>query len=183
MGYLLSSLGNLPVDDEIKFYVFVINGQWQEPLYKMIEENFSLIASSIGKHAVIAKGLCPVEWRDDIAMKYLGKDYGDLFALLPALLITDAHPEQVAENSLRLVVPLRDVESRFGGWAQFFDLLSDFVQLKNDEFIRRFQKKEDALDAMNKIITVRPGAFGVSINVNELLSRWRKRFDGNLWQG
>lgn len=41
MGYLLNSLGSLPVDDEVRFYIFVINGQWQEPLYEMIEQNFA----------------------------------------------------------------------------------------------------------------------------------------------
>ena len=89
MGYLLNSLGNLPVDDDVKFYIFVINGQYQEPLYGMIEQNFSSIARSIGKHAVIAKGLNPVEWSGDIAEKYLGKDHNDYCMLLPALLVTD----------------------------------------------------------------------------------------------
>lgn len=174
MGYMLNSLGNLPVDDDVKFYVFVINGQWQEPLYGIIEQNFSSIARSIGKHAVIAKGLNPMEWYGEVAEKYLGKDHADYFQLLPALLVTDAHPDRVSEGSLRLLIPLRDVEARFGGWNQFFALLTDFVQLKSDEFVNRFHKKEDAFDVANKIVSVKPGAFGISVNMNELLSWWRK---------
>ena len=127
MGYMLNSLGNLPVDDEVRFYVFVINGQWQEPLYGMIEKNFSSIARSIGKHAVIAKGLNPTEWYGEIAETYLGKDHGDYAPLLPALLITNTHPASTSEQSMRLLIPLRDVESRFGGWPQFFSSLSDFL--------------------------------------------------------
>jgi hypothetical protein len=175
MGYMLNSLANLPVEDDVRFYVFVINGQWQEPLYGMIEQNFASIARNIGRNAVIAKGLNPVEWSGEVAKKYLGKDYGDFFSLLPALLITDAHPDRVSEGSLRLVVPLRDVEARFGGWNQFFALLSDFVQLKSDEFMKRFQKKDEAFDTANKILNVKPGAFGISVNVNELASWWRRR--------
>jgi len=175
MGYLLTSLGNLPVDEEVKFYVFAINGRWQEPLYGMIEQNFTSIARSIGKQAIIAKGLNPVEWYGDIAEKYLGKDHDDYFPLLPALLITDTHPDRVTTDSLRLLVPLKDVESRFGGWNQFFSLLSDFVQFKNDDFVKRFQKKEDSFDVANKVIKVNPGILGVSINVNELILWWRKR--------
>jgi hypothetical protein len=72
-------------------------------------------------------------------------------------------------------VPLRDVEARFGGWNQFFALLSDFVQLKSDAFLKKFQAKEDAFDVADKIIKVSPGAFGVSVNINELVSQWRKR--------
>jgi hypothetical protein len=177
MGYMLNSLGNLPVDDDIRFYVFVINGQWQEPLYGMIEQNFSSIAKSIGTHAVVAKGLHPAEWYGEIAETYLGKDHDDYFPLLPALLVTDAHPSSFTDKSLRLLVPLRDVENRFGGWPQFFNLLSDFVQLKSDAFLKRFHKKEDGVDTINKIIAVKPGAFGISINVNELVSWWRRRKD------
>jgi hypothetical protein len=179
MGYMLNSLGNLPIDSDVKFYVFVINGQWQEPLYGMIEQNFSAIARSIGNHAVIAKGLNPPEWYGEIAQKYLGSDHNDYFSLLPALLLTDAHPSEVTRTSLRLLVPLRDVETRFGGWPRFFGLLSDFVQLKNDEFVKCFEKKQDAFDELNKVIDLKPGAFGIAININELVSWWRRRRSGD----
>ena len=61
---------------------------------------------------------------------------------------------------MRLLVPLRDVETRFGGWPQFFALLSDFVQLKSDAFIKKFQSKEDFLDVANKVVGLKPGMFG-----------------------
>ncbi len=175
MGYMLNSLGNLPVDEDVNFYVFVINGQWQEPLYGMIEQNFSSIARSIGSHAVIAKGLHPAEWYGEVAEKYLGKEHGSYHPLLPALLVTDAHPDEISDKTLRLLVPLQDVESRFGGWNQFFTLLSDFVQMKSDEFVKRFNQKEDAFDTANKIVSLKPGAFGISLNVNELVTWWRRR--------
>jgi hypothetical protein len=175
MGYMLNSLGNLPIDDDVRFYIFVINGQWQEPTYAVMEENFAAVARSIGKAAVIAKGLNPQEWYGEVAEAYLGKDHDDCFSLLPALLLTDAHPSQITKGSLRLLVPLRDAESRFGGWPQFFRLLTDFVQLKNDEFVKRFEKKESAINVANSVISLKPGIFGISININELVSRWRKK--------
>lgn len=175
MGYMLNSLGNLPVDDEVRFYIYVINGQWREPLYEVMERNFASVARSIGKSAVIAIGLDPKEWYGEVAEAYLGKDHDDCFQLLPALLITDAHPSQISAESLRLLVPLRDAESRFGGWPQFFSLLTDFVQLKSDEFVKRFEKKEDLISVANSIVDLKPGIFGVSININELVTRWQKR--------
>jgi hypothetical protein len=175
MGYMLNSLANLPIDEDVRFYVFVINGQWQEPTYAILEQNFAQVARSIGKSAVIAKGLNPQEWYGEIAETYLGKEHIDLFPLLPALLITDAHPTGISAESLRLLVPLRDVEARFGGWPSFFAQLTDFVQLKNDAFVQSFQAKERAVDAANSIVELRPGMFGIAINVNELISRWRKR--------
>ena len=178
MGYQLNSLANLPIDAEVNFYIFVINGQWKEPVYSILNENFSAIARSIGNNAVIAMGLNPQEWYDEVAAGYLSKDHNELFNLLPAVLITNAHPDRITESSLRLLVPLRDVEARFGGWPQFFASLSDFVQLKNDGFLNKFQPKEDFIDVANKVVNLRPGMFGVSVNINELITWWKKRRSG-----
>jgi hypothetical protein len=174
MGYLLNSLGNLPIDTEVKFYAFVINGQWEEPLYQVIDQNFSRIAKSIGSHAVIAKGTEPAEWTREVAEEYLGPNHDQYFHLLPALLITDAHPSQVTEKSLRLLIPLRDVEERFGGWNQFFTLLGGFVQGKSDEFVKKFEAR-DLVETVNKIVQVKPAMFGIGLNINELFALWRRR--------
>jgi len=29
MGYMLSSLGKLPIEEDVEFYIFVINGGWR----------------------------------------------------------------------------------------------------------------------------------------------------------
>lgn len=175
MGYLLNSLANLPVDEDVNFYIFVINGQWQEPLYEMMERNFSQVAKSIGNNAVIAKGLDPKGFCGEVEEKYFGSEAARLFPLLPALLITDAHPDEIDDESLRLIVPLKEAEERFGGWPQFFSQLSDFVQHRDDEFVKRFSKLEDAFDAADRLIEFKPGIFGVSLNVNEIYRWWRKR--------
>lgn len=175
MGYMLNSLANMPIDDDVKFYIFVINGQYRDPLYNVMEDNFATVARSIGKSGVLAMGLNPQEWYGEVAEKYLSKDHNELFGLLPAVLITDCHPEKITEKTMRLLVPLRDVETRFGGWPQFFALLSDFVQLKSDAFIKKFQSKEDFLDVANKVVGLKPGMFGVSVNINELITWWRKK--------
>ncbi|MEA3035185.1 MAG: hypothetical protein QOH04_944 [Sphingomonadales bacterium] len=180
MGYALNELANLPVDNEVHFYIFVINGEFREPLYEMIERNFMEIARSIGNHAVIALGTHATEFTTSVARKYLGEDNSDnsFRALLPALLITNDHPDRLKKESMRLVVPLRDAESRFGDWSQFFSTLAAFVRGENDEFLRRFDEKENFIDAANKIVNVKPGAFGISLNVNELVTRWRRKSAG-----
>ena len=90
--------------------------------------------------------------------------------------VSDRRPSRpLSEKSLRLLIPLRDVEARFGGWNQFFALLADFVQLKNDEFIRRFEQKSEAAEAANRIVDLKPNMFGIGVNLNEVIDRWRKR--------
>lgn len=56
MGYMLNSLGSLPVDEEVSFYKFVVDGGWHDPATATISGNFGAIARSIGD-AVITKGL------------------------------------------------------------------------------------------------------------------------------
>lgn len=73
------------------------------------------------------------------------------------------------------MVPLRDAEARFGGWTQFFHLLSSYVRGESDEFVNRFEAKESLVDAANKLVSLKPGMFGISLNVNELVDRWNKR--------
>jgi hypothetical protein len=174
MSYLLNSLGNLPVDDGIDFYIFVVNGQWKEPLYEMMEQNFKHIGRSIGDKAVLAMGLNPEEWRSELEKKYLGKDSGRFSGLLPLLIITDRHPEDLTDDSMRLIIPLQNVEKRFGGWPEFFRLMSEYVRLENDDFLKNFQDS-GTLDAANRIVSIKPGMFGISINVNELVSIWNNR--------
>lgn len=176
MGYVLNELANLPVDDNIHFYVFVVNGQFREPLYDMVEQNFMEIARSIGNHAVIAVGTDKKQFTTSVAKTYLGEGNTDstFLAMLPALLITNDHPEKLNSGSLRLVVPLRNAEERFGGWQQFFTLLSSFVRGESDEFLGRFQSEENLLEAANKVVELKPNFFGFGININELIERWLK---------
>ena len=122
MGYVLNELANLPVDENVHFYIFVVNGQYRDPVYEIVEQNFMDIARSIGNHAVIAVGTDKQRFTTSVARKYLGKGNSDnsFLAMLPALLITNDHPDRLRKESMRLVVPLRDAEARFGGWQQFF---------------------------------------------------------------
>jgi len=164
------------VDDNVNFYIFVVNGQYREPLYEMVQQNFMEIARSIGNHAIIAVGTDKKQFTTAVAEKYLGSGNSDrsFVAMLPALLITSDHPDLLRKESMRLVVPLRDAEARFGGWQQFFTLLAQFVRGESNEFVRRFDEKENLLDAANKVVSLKLGAFGISLNVNELIDRWSK---------
>jgi hypothetical protein len=77
MGYVLNQLANLPVDDNVNFYIFVVNGQYREPLYEMVQQNFMEIARSIGNHAIIAVGTDEKQFTTAVAEKYLGSGNSD----------------------------------------------------------------------------------------------------------
>lgn len=175
MGYVLNQLSNLPVDDNINFYIFVVNGQYRDPLYDVIQSNFVQIAREIGDNAVVAMGTDSKAFTASVARKYLGdgNSDGSFTKILPALLITNDHPDDLKVDSLRLIVPLQHAENHFGNWHQFFESLAQFVRGDNDDFAKRFEDTGDLLDASNKVVMLQPNFFGLGLNINELLDRWR----------
>jgi hypothetical protein len=175
MGYTVNKLTNLPLDDEVDFYIFVINGEFDDPLYAMIEKNFKAIARSIGDNAVIVQGTDPVNFTSEVQRTYLGKHSEQVFRLLPALVITDTHPEEISDDSLRLIVPLSRAEETAGGWPQFFKLLSQLARKENSEFLNRFPNVEDVWDKIGKYIKFEPQFFGVRLEGNEVIKRLRER--------
>ena len=171
MGYHLSSLGNLPVQDDISLYIFVINGEWRGGFHEIIEQNFVELAKRIGPNAVIAKGFEPTVWSDQVCSKYLGKDTKTLIDVLPALLLTDAHPDHLTDKSLRLLIPLRDVEQRFGGIEVFFRALADFAVNRDPSFLAKFEDKASLGGKVWSVLELKPNLFGFGINLKEVIAR------------
>lgn len=171
MGYVLSSLGNLPVQDDVSLYIFVINGGWRGGLHDTIEQNFMELARRIGPKAVIAKGFDPAAWSNEVCAKYLSKDTKILTDVLPALLLTDAHPDRLNEKSLRILIPLRDAEKRFGGVEVFFHALADFAVNRDTAFLSWFEEKSSLGGKAWSVLELKPNFFGFGINLKELVAR------------
>ena len=182
MGYLLSDLGKLQVDAQVSLYIFVINGGWRGGSYQLLMDNFSKLAREIGPNAVIATGLDGAAWTKQVAEKYLGRIGGEdaLEALLPALLITDAHPDeivpdglqrQIVPDYLRLVIPLQTIEQRSD---RFFGALTDFATNGDMGFLQRFFRNADNI-GINDVISLAPNYYGIGINLNKALERYRNR--------
>jgi hypothetical protein len=165
MGYALSELGNLPVQPGITLYIFVIGGGWR---VSAIEENFMELARRIGPNAVIAKGFDQTAWSAQVCQRYLGKDVSTSADVLPALLLTDSHPKLLNSTSLRLLVPLRDAEARFGGVDSFFDALTSFAVNRDKAFLDRFQDQTSFARKVWSAVELKPNMFGFGVNIKEL---------------
>ena len=174
MGYQLNSLGNLPIDEDVSLYIFVINGGFNSPHFAAIESNFSEIARRIGDHSVIAKGFTE-EFYGEVCKRYLCKELRELFPYLPALLLTDAHPDRITERSMRLLIPLKHAEKEFGDLSFFFRALSDFAKNRNMMFFDKFEERTNWFQTADAVVEIKPKFFGIGINVNELVRRLRPK--------
>jgi hypothetical protein len=168
MGYKLNALGNLPVDGTVNSYIFVLKSGFSDNLTDMIERNFDNIAREIGNDAIIADGLNEERWLDEVGPKYLGQDWLLYISLLPALLITDSHPNDVTEKSKRIFIPLAEVPKQFSNWTTFFRMLVKYVRHEPNEITARLQNGPDAFDVLNGIFKINPGFLGISIDFNAL---------------
>jgi len=170
MGYYLNKLANLPVAEGVLIYVFVINGQYKGKYFEAIERNFPDVARDLGDHGVIARGF-DEEFSDEVCKRYLGKSIETMWDVLPAILVTDAHPDQITEKTLRLFIPIREAEKRFGDLDVFFRGLAQFCRMRSTTFLDKLEQMDDWFDKADQVVKLAPGFMGMSVNLNEFMRR------------
>jgi hypothetical protein len=177
MGYKLTSLAHLPFDPTVEMYIFSLGSQqWAGGLGEAVRANFDNIARAIGGTAVIVAGLND-QFHSEVIEEYI--DERDIATLLPALLISDAHPDQLTEKSLRVFVSLREVNERYGTVDDFLSDLAAFAQGESDQLLRKLESAPAITTVADSLVRVNipvvPGI--VAINLNAALSQLRDWWD------
>jgi hypothetical protein len=172
MGFMVNNLAELPVSDSINLYVFTINGEYRGGDYETVKKNFRYLAKEFGQKAAIVEGFDDY-FSNDIAQNYLNKNLEDLWDVLPALLVTDAHPSSIPDDALRLLIPLRHVEERFPSFEVFFRELIKFTKEQNPDFLERFEDKTDWVSETLDVVDLKPNFFGIGVNINAFINKIR----------
>jgi len=155
MGYYLTKLTNLPIEEDIDIYIFIINEySWKGGLLESIQNNFKKLADSIGPRAIIIEGTSK-RFYGEVVEKYLGSNYEKLKSLLPALLITDTHPEKLTEESLRVIIPLREVDSQYEIIDNFLCDLVALARGENDNLLRTLESTPKLYELLDGVIEVK----------------------------
>lgn len=174
MGYMVKSLASLPLNDNIDLYVYTINGNFVGGDYELAQRNFEHLAQQLADNAAVVKGFDEF-FSDQVCRKYLGKDQGKLWSYLPAFLITDAHPKQIDDDTLRLLAPLSFVQKQFSSFEDFLNELVQFSRGNNPKFLERFETEESWVDQTLEVVDLKPNFFGVGVNINAFIDRVRGR--------
>ncbi len=169
MGIATAKVLNLP-DSNYEYYIFILagNANWEGGLLESINKNFDHLAKEIGLNSVIIKGLIPKELTEDIANTYFN-GIENIQSLIPGILFTNSDPKKVDQNSIKILIPLTQIEKKFDSIENFFNLLTDFTNKRNSKFIDFTKDNIDWVDEFNKVIDLKPNAFGVGVNFNGLL--------------
>lgn len=174
MGYLLKKLGNLPIQDNVNIYIFAIGGSWNGGLIDIINNNYEAIAYAIGEDAILVRGFDEELFGEEVAQKYFGISTrnDDIWKLLPSILITDSHPDRLAEGSLRILFPLDRIKKNFPSVDQFLSQLVAFARDGDKEFPNSIKEINSLFEAANEVVSLQPNFFGIGLNLNNLINRF-----------
>lgn len=182
MGYHLSSLASLPVDDDVDLYIFVVGNGIRSRQQQELRENFLNIAREIGQEAVIVDGFDENLFSREVIAKYFGEKQKGIDILFPALVLSDTHPDHLHSESFKIIISLRRAEEKYGDLPAFFGALVRFAQGSNPDFLRDIGSEESGvttlLEKANKIFTLQPNFIGIGVNINAAIEIWLDRMRG-----
>ena len=169
MGYKLTSLASLPIEDEVDLYFFVVKEGFDTDLTRLIDRNFDEIARRIGPHGgAIVTGLRKSGLRM-FSQRTSWIHVAGVRTLAPLILITDSHPSEISENSAVVVAPMAHICDKFETPDYFFEQLCGFAETRNTGFLDRFERRKSWYEVANEVLELKPGAFGIGVNINRLL--------------
>lgn len=181
MGYKLTSLVHLPVDDTVQIYVFAIgDGVWDGGLDEIVHRNFDNLAKEIGGDAIIVGALTEF-FHGEVVQKYFGIHYKDLKNELPAILITDSHPDELTDESMKVLIPLQKAHRVYPVIERFLSDLAAFARGESDDLLTQLESgvglAEVADDIVKFNLPVVPGVVAVNLNNarKHLREWWIKR--------
>lgn len=181
MGYKLTSLVHLPLDDSVEMYVFCIGDQiWEGGLGEIVHRNFDNLARSIGPQAIIV-GALEQEFHGEVVNCYLGRNCDELMNKMPAVLITDAHPKHLSDSSLRVLIPLKEAHEHYHTIDDFLSDLASFVKGESDQLLLMLESAPKPQEFPDDIVVVTlpvfPGIVAVNVNaaVGHLRVWWNSR--------
>jgi hypothetical protein len=93
MGLKVHSLGELPPEASRGYFVYLLDYGWEEPLSRALRDNFDRMADAASRNdAAVLLGVGN-EFNDEVLSWHgvNGKPAGEL---LPAILITNKHPDE-----------------------------------------------------------------------------------------
>lgn len=185
MGYRILSLRSLPVIPGIDLYVFILGQHsWAGGYSQIIENNFSELARKLGERGAVVAGHDGVRLAKELSTLLSGvalknKTVHDFVSkgesLGLSILLLGAHPSELTENSLFLLVPVAQIVERFGSLDEFFTKLCDFAENRDISFLNKFEDQGAVKGGISQFLELRPNMFGVGLNVNAIIDRWLGR--------
>lgn len=99
MGLHVHSLKNIPKSENRDYLIYLLEYGWHEPLAQALNDNFNNMANKAAlNRAVVIKGTELAHFENEVfSYHQINNEKGE--DILPAILITNAHPSYFSENN------------------------------------------------------------------------------------
>ncbi len=99
MGLHVHSLDNIPVSENRDYLIYLLDYGWHEPLAEALKDNYAEMAKKAATNrAVVIRGTEALHFENEVfSWHKINNENGD--DILPAILITNAHPSYFRENN------------------------------------------------------------------------------------
>lgn len=190
MGLHIHNLGGLPVEADRKYYLYVLDYGWKEPLTDTLVQNFTSMARQAAESkSVVIAGIEPIHFANQV-FSWHGINGEDGAKILPALMITSLHPNYFHESNQEgysgpditdklLLVPLNSACKTTSDILSLIKSIFEDIRAGKTPVsfrIAKELKKEEGGRAVDALI-LEPNFAGIGIKLPELfkwLSKTRK---------
>jgi hypothetical protein len=182
MGLYVHNIGGLPVDHTRKYFLYVLDYGWQEPLAETLMANFRNMARMASEtKSVVVAGIDPVHFANEV-FSWHGINGEDGEEMLPALMITTLHPsyfrdhnsdkDRTAVDDALLLIPLKKVCKSSDEVVELIKRV--FTDIKQGKPLSGFRvaktMKKDGIRRLANAIILKPSISGIGVDVKQVLS-------------
>lgn len=193
MGLHVSSVSDLPLSEERKYYLYILDYYcWDEPINTTLTNNLDRIASFCAKNnSVMIRGIPNSHFYSEV-LSWQGINGSNPEELLPAIMITTIHPTYFIENDNNIHAPevddalvfikIREICKTPSDLVDFLEKL--FTDIKNEKKIKDFSiskviKTNHQKSFVDSLI-LEPNVAGVGVDLKELSSWFKTAFKKSL---
>lgn len=186
MGLHIHSVAEFPVDARRKYYIYLLDYGWDEPLSNVLRDNFAKLADAASRNnAVVLAGTPSSHFADEVfSYHHINGVPGS--EILPAVLITTEHPQTFRERfggpdtrshtRPMLLVPLRNrCETPSDVATVLQQIIEDFGRGEDLANFRIARELTSGKGAIADAIVLEPNFMGVGLDIKALVKFLRRR--------
>lgn len=189
MGLMIYSLDNIPENANRDYFIYLLDYGWDEPIRNILNRNFEKMANIAAKNsAVVIKGIA--EHFENEVFSYHSINGINDRDILPALLITNEHPEYFKKNTSRLkydnfcqkdefkkiksiLIPFKKFCSNETDVINLIDSLFDNIVSKKD--FESFSFLQEIGRSKKDFIILEPNIYGIGLNLKNLFDNFKTK--------
>ena len=190
MGLVIHSIAEFPKEAKRDYYIYLLDYGWNEPLGSALFENFERIVSAIRETdnaVVIKRTQSGIHFSDEVLSWHMVNGE-DASRILPAILITNRHPQDFKERFTpynknfsdddykMILIPLKKF---CNNTTEVIDLISQIISdIKDKKDLSKFKIAKELKKGVGKAIVdsiiLEPNIQGIGFSFNKLKTFFKK---------